>query len=379
MREGMWKWLVVVALVAGVGCDAEGAAEAEGASPQGAVATEEGAASDEGGEGAAKAAGDAEAGAMAPEAVVEAQGVGNLADVVYVGDGDVYAVSGEQPKLARFAVRDGSLAFVDAYDLGTEAAGWNIVVLDQGKSLWVRTGGIASSGGAVVFERDPKTGELTKKGGATLPDDMSEDVASPDGKFLYTAQGRGNVIGIYRRVEDAFGDVEKMEFVTIDGAEVSTTSGSSAMLAMGPEGKFVYATSDKAYDADRKMLADYRLYVFERDPETGKLSQVAFYEHDTDGVELPRQPKSLAVSPDSERVWVGGSAGIIGGEVAVFDRDASTGKLSFVGLEKFTAADYVKSLGDKAPAGAVPASMDAAQDGLYVVIEGTPAVARVAR
>ena len=361
-----------------------GAASAETASSQAVAVNEGGEAGNPGGAGAAA---KTPTGVMEADAVVDAENLGALADIVVLEDRDAYAVSDEAPKLARFTLQGGEMKFAEAVDLEGEASGRGILVLDDGKTLWVRTGGNWSHDDAVVFERDPASGKLTRTGMAKLPPDTGEDVAGPKGDFLYTAQGRGNVIGIHERDGDSWKTIQELNFVPeVDGKEVGTTSGGSSTLSMGSEGKFLYATSDKAYDSDRKLLADYRLYVFERDQKTGKLSEVAFYEHDKDGVELPRQPKAMAISPDGKHVWIGGAAGMMGGELATFERDPNTGKLTFAGKKKVAAPAYIEKaqqaaeeLGNMGPMGAVPTGIAATTDAIYIAIDGTPGVARFAR
>src|SRR5439155_884242 len=98
--------------------------------------------------------------------------------------------------------------------------------------------------------------------------------------------------------------------------EVSGLNG-AAGLAVSPDGRHVYATGE---------LED-ALAVFERDSASGALTFVEMDRDGVAGVTGLAGAKAVAVSPDGAHVYAAGS---LDNAVAVFTRDAGSGKLTFV-------------------------------------------------
>nr|WP_322678445.1 beta-propeller fold lactonase family protein [Nostoc sp. DedQUE03]MDZ7973741.1 beta-propeller fold lactonase family protein [Nostoc sp. DedQUE03] len=76
---------------------------------------------------------------------------------------------------------------------------------------------------------------------------------------------------------------------------------------------------------------DSAIAVFERDTTTGQLSFVEVQKDNTNGVDGLASAASVTVSPDGKYLY---AAGYNDSEVAVFKRDTTTGQLSFVEVQK---------------------------------------------
>lgn len=94
---------------------------------------------------------------------------------------------------------------------------------------------------------------------------------------------------------------------------------------MSPDGRNLYATG-RQEDA---------LAVFERDLITGLLSFVQVRRDGLAGVDGLNSADMVAISPDGSRVYVTGG---LDNALAIFDRDASDGKLTYVGLQQDNAS-----------------------------------------
>ena len=106
-----------------------------------------------------------------------------------------------------------------------------------------------------------------------------------------------------------------------DGVDGIDGLGGAYSVTVSPDGKFLYAAG---YD-------DSAVAVFARNAKTGKLSFVEFKKDGIDGVDGLAGAESVAVSPDGKFLYV---LGYSDSAVAVFARNAQTGKLSFVEFKK---------------------------------------------
>src|SRR2546427_403888 len=88
-------------------------------------------------------------------------------------------------------------------------------------------------------------------------------------------------------------------------------------VAVSPDGKHAYAAGE----------LDDALAVFDRDSATGALTFVEMQKQAVGGVDGLPGANAVAVSPDGAHVYAAGS---LANAVAVFGRDAATGKLAFV-------------------------------------------------
>jgi 6-phosphogluconolactonase (cycloisomerase 2 family) len=182
------------------------------------------------------------------------------------------------------------------------------------------------AGSVVVFKRNGLTGTLTYA--QTLTDGVDGVdglggvdalAVSPDGKHLYAAGMADNAVAVFRR-----GSEGKLTFVETLRDEkddpqfgIVGTSG----LAVSPDGKQVYVTGQ----------GDDALAVFSRNASTGHLKLVNIYAQGVDEVEGLYGAMAVKVSPDGKRVY---TTGMNDGAVSAFDRDAATGALTFLESHK---------------------------------------------
>nr|MDZ8046688.1 beta-propeller fold lactonase family protein [Nostoc sp. DedQUE02] len=104
---------------------------------------------------------------------------------------------------------------------------------------------------------------------------------------------------------------------------------------------------------------DSAIAVFERDTTTGQLSFVEVQKDDTNGVDGLASAASVTVSPDGKYLY---AAGYDDSAIAVFERDTTTGQLSFVEVQK----DYTNGVDGLASA----ASVTVSPDGKYLYAAG---------
>jgi 6-phosphogluconolactonase (cycloisomerase 2 family) len=135
---------------------------------------------------------------------------------------------------------------------------------------------------------------------------------SPDDKFLYVAS-RGKGVGVLS-IDPAGGRVANVQQVLdVDHAELAGCQG----IGISADGAHIYATG---HDGDG-------LLVFERDGGSGMLTHVQTLLDGQGGVDGLDGARQVRVSPDGLHVYVvsdGDNA------VAVFERNTTTGELTFV-------------------------------------------------
>jgi len=171
------------------------------------------------------------------------------------------------------------------------------------------------------FERDVPSGTLqfaesqrNGAGGVALAGAISVAV-SPDGSTVYVGSfGDDTVVAFDRDAGSGaltFVDVEQ------DGLAGTQGLGGVRAVAVSPDGASLYAAA----------LFDDSLAVFDRDPGTGELSFVEVHFDDVAGIDGLDRASDVALSPGGEHVYVAGRSD---NAVAVFDRDAGTGAVTFV-------------------------------------------------
>jgi len=181
-------------------------------------------------------------------------------------------------------------------------------------------------GGSMVLVPAPVLGDLQfieahRDGEAGVEGlDLVRWVAvSPDGRHVYTAGEQDNAVGVFER--DSLSG--RLTFVTayIDGQDGIDGLAGACWLTLSPDGAHVYVSG----------LTEGTVAVFERDATTGELTLVEVQRDGVDGVDGIAGAREAAVSPDGAHLYV---AGLEDNAVAVFERDPSTGALSFVELER---------------------------------------------
>jgi 6-phosphogluconolactonase (cycloisomerase 2 family) len=156
--------------------------------------------------------------------------------------------------------------------------------------------------------------------GASVPGNMEGIAASPDGTHLYVLGG-GLTVNVL--APDPMSG--ELHLVALQGLPVGgfVSFPDARDLAVSPDGGHVYVAVTHQFNA---LLA-----VFSRNAATGLLTFVETKENNVGGVTGLAQVSSVAISPDGAHVYATGN-----GEnaVAVFSRNASTGALTFVEVQR---------------------------------------------
>jgi 6-phosphogluconolactonase (cycloisomerase 2 family) len=223
----------------------------------------------------------------------------------------------------------GSLTFVQHVASGSTRA---LALSPDGTDVYL--GGDFSN--LLHYARNPLTGSLTfveLSSNVTSPADL---VVSPDGATVYAT--RGNLIAAFSR--DAGGGLTF--FPGGYGA-----SGELTGVAIDSSGAHVYAV-----DRDTNTI-----HAITRDPLTGTLTPLQELTDGSGGVDGLARAADVALSPDGGSVYVAGA-----GDAAVvaFERDGSTGTLTFIEADA-DAASGTSELVD-------PARPIVAPDGLHVYV-----------
>jgi cysteine-rich repeat protein len=178
-----------------------------------------------------------------------------------------------------------------------------------------------------VFRRDPATGALTfvevqRNGvgavkGIQGPRGLALD---PTGSNLYVTGHASDALVVFAR-DAASGVLTFVEEKKNGRDDVEAGLNGAYGVAVDPDGAHVYATSDK----------DDGVAVFERTAPGGTLLFREVERDGVGGVDGLAGAKGIAVSPDGGQVYV---AGADKNALAVFSRNAATGGLTFIELEK---------------------------------------------
>jgi len=238
----------------------------------------------------------------------------------------VYVASQDDDAIAVFR-RDpatGTLTFVERERDGSNG----VDGLDGAKAVIVSPDGlhvyaVANRDDAVAaFRRNRTTGALVflerqrdNVDGVDGLDGADGLAVSPDGAYLYVTASQDRSVAVFRR-NPSTGALAFVE-VTKDGTGLVTGLAGARGIALSPDGAHVYVTGN-----DAAAVA-----VFQRDAASGRLQFVERKKNGVDGIDGIDGAAGIAVSPDGASVYV---AGKDEDAVAVFQRDATTGVLTFV-------------------------------------------------
>lgn len=157
-----------------------------------------------------------------------------------------------------------------------------------------------------LFSRDPKTGklvltdvEMAGKRGAKDLDFVIEAAFSPDGRFVYAVAASSEALTVFRVDKGCL-----LEFLASDKGRNSCLKGARG-IAISPDGKAIYVTAHRAGT----------LTVFARDPESGKTTLKQVLTDGVGGIDGLAGAMSVTCSADGKFVYT--SAGRFGGDDAV--------------------------------------------------------------
>ena len=144
-------------------------------------------------------------------------------------------------------------------------------------------------------------------------------VVSPDGAHVYVASDIDDAIAAFSR-DAATGLLTFIELHKDNVDGVDGLDGADA-VTLSPDGKYVYVAGRD----------DDAVAVFSRDPATGSLSFVEVQRDGVGGVDALNGAAAVTVSADGNTLYVAGS---LDDAIGVFERDAGTGRLTFVQAER---------------------------------------------
>jgi len=253
-----------------------------------------------------------------------AQGISGLNGAIALAlspDGQhVYAAGNTESAVAVFRrnATSGQLTFVEAQANGTHGVTGmrgptSLVVSPDGRQVYVSSG---TDSAAVVFSRDQASGALSfveaDINGVNGVRGLGNAVGmtlSPDGAHVYVIGRRDNAVAAFLR-NAATGRLTFIEAL-FEGTDVTGLARPAAVV-VNADGKFAYVAS---FDQD--------ITVFSRNATTGKLSFVQAANV------LPGGPTAMAISPDGAELYVASFLSGAVSELDVFARAAATGTVMF--------------------------------------------------
>lgn len=162
-------------------------------------------------------------------------------------------------------------------------------------------------------------GQQEGVGGVTGLAGVLAVVVSADGRNVYAAGGNDDAVVAFQR-DSTTGALTLLQ-VEKDGVDGVDGLAFASSLALSPDGAHLYVTGSN----------DNALTVFSRDASTGALSFVEAQKEGVAGVDGLRFARSVVVSPDGSYVYAAGQAD---DAIAVFRRNAMTGWLTFVEVQR---------------------------------------------
>jgi 6-phosphogluconolactonase (cycloisomerase 2 family) len=268
---------------------------------------------------------------MEKDGVGGVDGLDAASSVTVSPDGNhVYATALEDDAVAVFSRNSstGALAYVEMHKDGVGGVdgldgATSVAVNPDGNHVYV-AGTIDDA--VAVFSRNASTGALTYLemhkdgvGGVDGLDAASSVTVSPDGNYVYAAGIDDDAVAVFSRNASTgaltFAEWHKDGIGGVDGLDGARS------VTVSADGKHVYAVGS----------LDDAVAVFSRNASIGGLTYVEMQKDGVGGVDGLDGAASVTVSADGNHVY---AAGIDDDAVAVFSRNASTGALTFVEMEK---------------------------------------------
>jgi 6-phosphogluconolactonase (cycloisomerase 2 family) len=265
---------------------------------------------------------------------VEARGEGDLSaasSVTLSPDGDhLYAAASNDDAITVFSrnLTTGALTFVGVSRRGEDG----VEGLDGPRSVTVSPDGSHVYAASIfddsltVFNRNTTTGALTfveihrdDVGGVDGLDGAITVIVTQDGRNLYVTGFLDDAIAVFSRNSTTgtltFVEVQRDNVGGVDGLD------SAHSATMSPDGRYLYATGP----------GEDSLAVFSRNLTTGALSFVGAVQDGVGGVDGLEGPIPVVVGPDGSHLY---ALGVNGNEMAVFNRNTTTGALTFVEVHR---------------------------------------------
>ena len=258
-------------------------------------------------------------------------GLGGAISVVVSPDGQqLYAAGFVDDAVAVFRRNPATsaLTFVEAQRDGVGgvhgiAGPTSVALSPDGKDLYVASG---DDNAVAVFAREPSAGTLTflqvvadGVGGVSNLMTPHAVTVSSDGHHVYAAAFSSDALVVFER-DPSSGLLTFVEAVQFTVGIIEGLRGASD-VAVSPDGAHVYATGQ----------TDNAIAEFSRDPASGRLTFIDVQRDGINGVDGLAAAVSLTVSPDGQQVY---ATGFNAEAVAVFQRDSSTGQLTFVEVQR---------------------------------------------
>jgi 6-phosphogluconolactonase (cycloisomerase 2 family) len=177
------------------------------------------------------------------------------------------------------------------------------------------------NGSAILLDVGPDAATLSLRGTMPALSEPSAAAFSHDGIFLYTASSGADAVRVFERSPSGpFGEIQTLRESDPDVRDMlSPTS-----LAASPDDRHIYVASGSSiFQLDGSNSVSELVH----DDGDGSLVQVQVVIDQEDGVEGLAGAGAVAVAPDGSTVAV---AGFSGNSLAVFERDAADGSLSFL-------------------------------------------------
>ncbi len=261
-------------------------------------------------------------------------GLRYLNDLAISPDGrQLYAAGYGNNAVAAFNIDElsGALSFIGRISQGNSSGGQTVSTLKRPRALAVSPDGLNTyisgyvSHALTVFSRlTDGSLELLEAhrdgtGGVDGLRNALGVAVAPDGTTVYaTAYGDHAVAVFSRRLTD--GSLSFVERKKDGSGGIDGLSGAVA-VAVSPDGKHVYVAGK----------LDNAIAVFRRDAANGKLSFVKRYKDGVAGVNGLAGIWDVKVSSGGAHVW---AAGANDNAVALFERDAATGELQWLGISR---------------------------------------------
>jgi len=198
-----------------------------------------------------------------------------------------------------------------------------VVVSPNGDHLYAAA---SADDAVVVFSRNPTNGRLTSVevlqdgvGGVDGLDGAFSVAVSPDGGNVYAAGKDDNAVAVFSR-DPVSGQLTFLE-VHRTGTNGVNGLSNARSLTVSPDGAHLYAVGTQ----------DDSVAAFRRNPSTGRLSYMGVRRDGVGGVDGLDGVLSVTVSPDGNHLYAGG---YFDDAVAVFGRNPTNGRLTFVEVHK---------------------------------------------